>query len=288
MNTDIVRESLAIRGVELEVFRDRGEDPAVAAAHPSEPFSADTVGLLAGAAERPVAVVNPAGLGGSTGALRPGLEEIVDDLEEARLRLGAAPWLFWGMSGGGWLSLLYAYRHPHALAGIIVESACACLRARAADPACVLSPFFPAWRPALAAAGLLDQNAHAQPLDGAATEWTDVAGAGAVFRRRGGPALLVAPGALGPAMRAMMPAFFGFDARPWLGDLRVPALVIAGTADPVVPLAQARAVHAGMANATFITIDGAGHVPTAERRPEVAAAVRAFLADQSPSRNRAS
>jgi proline iminopeptidase len=271
-----VHESIAVGGVKLELFRD-GAAPALAAAHPSEPFSAETVGLLGGAAGVPVACVNPAGIGGSTGSLRPSLEAIVDDLEEVRLRLGAAPWVFWGMSGGGWLGQVYAHRHPQAVAGLIVESACPCFRARVADPACVLSPFFPAWRPALAAAGLLAEDAHTEPLDGAATEWTDVAGAGAVFRRRGGPALLVAPGALGPAMRAMMPAFFAFDARPWLGSLRVPALVIGGTADPVVPLGHARAVHAALAGSVFVAVEGAGHVPTGERRPEVAAGVRAFL-----------
>jgi hypothetical protein len=35
-----------------------------------------------------------------------------------------------------------------------------------------------------------------------------------------------------------------------------------------------------------VTVAGGGHVPTAERRPEVAAAVRAFLADRRASPRR--
>lgn len=71
-----------------------------------------------------------------------------------------------------------------------------------------------------------------------------------------------------------MPRLRDFDARPWIRDVRIPALVLAGAADPVAPLRHVRAVHEALAGSTFEEVEGAGHVPTAERRPAVAAALR--------------
>jgi len=98
-----------------------------------------------------------------------------------------------------------------------------------------------------------------------------------VFRRRDGPALLVSPGPISPEMKCVMSHFWDFDSRPWIRSVRVPALVICGTADPVVPLRHARAVHEAIAGSSFAEIDGAGHVPVAQKNPEVAAAFQKFM-----------
>jgi 3-oxoadipate enol-lactonase len=266
-------------GAAIEVILEaRGAGAIVAAAHPADPFTDGTVALLRKASGAGVVCVNPRGLGGS--AARPRgyeLEAMVDDVERARRALRLEPWVFWGMSGGGWLGELYARKYPEALAGLVLESTCACFRVRLGDPACVLSPFFPAWAGPLEAAGLLDPDAHARPGDPDDTEWTEVPQVGSVFRRRGGPALLVSPLPISTVMRQSMPALWAFDARPWLRDVRTPTLVIAGAADPVVPLAHARAVHEAIPGSRFLAIDGAAHVPVSEGRPEVTTAVRAFL-----------
>jgi pimeloyl-ACP methyl ester carboxylesterase len=180
------------------------------------------------------------------------------------------------MSGGGWLGELYARRHPEALSGLVLESVCGCFRERLADPACFLSPFHPQWRAKLEAAKLLDPSSHAEAgrIQG---EWVELEGVGSVFRRRGGPALLVSPAPLPPEIRAVMATLWTMDARKWLKHLRLPALVIAGTADPLCPLAHARAVHEAIPGSKFVAVEGAGHVPTIEHRPEVRAAVEAFL-----------
>lgn len=241
----------------------------ICAAHPVDHFGEETARLLSQAARASVTCVNP----------RPGsLEAMVDDLEEARRDHGIERWLFWGMSGGGWLAQLYAHRHPGSLSGIVVESADACFRARLADPACVLSPAHPLWRAALEAAGLFDEGAHADagPLDD--VEWVSAKDA-EIVRRRGGPALMIAPGGVSEAMRAAIPTFWTVDARPWLASLAVPALVIAGASDPIVPARHVRAVANAIPGARYVEIAGAGHVPTGERRPEAADAVRAFVAD---------
>ncbi|MEO7094354.1 MAG: alpha/beta hydrolase, partial [Polyangiales bacterium] len=100
---------------------------------------------------------------------------------------------------------------------------------------------------------------------------------GSIFRRRGGAALLVTPTPLSAEMRRVMPILWTMDARKWWKHVRLATLVIAGTADPVLPLAHAKMVHEAVSNSTFVAIEGAGHVPTTAKRPEATAAVRAFL-----------
>ncbi|WP_428268641.1 alpha/beta fold hydrolase [Haliangium sp.] len=274
------RRMVELDDAELEVF-DTGladDHPIVCAAHPAEAFAAGTATLLAEVANTGVVCVNPRGLGASTACEQVSMEAMVDDIEAVRHRLGLDPWIFWGMSGGGWLAQLYAHRHPDGLRGIVVESVCLCFRERVADPACALSPRFAAWREPLAALGLLDEHAHADPDLGDDPEWLAVDGVGTVLRRRGGPALLVSPVPISAEMRAAMPAMWGFDSRPWIRDVHTPALVLAGADDPVVPVHRVRAVHEALAGSSFVLVDDAGHVPTSTRRPEVAAAFEAFLA----------
>jgi pimeloyl-ACP methyl ester carboxylesterase len=262
----------------MELFRAGTGAPVIAAAHPSSVFGAPTAELLSGIAGTEAICFNPRGLGSSDPAADLPLEEMVEDLESARRALGLDRWLFWGTSGGGWLAQLYARRFPKALSGIIVESACACFRVRLADPSCALSPFFPAWRAGLTARGLLREDSHGSAAPADDMEWIDVEGVGQVWRRRKGPALLVSPAPIDADMTRAMPRLWRFDARGWLGEVKVPALVIAGSADPVVPVAQVRAVHAALKGSTFVEVDGGGHVPSAEHRPVAAAAVRELIA----------
>jgi pimeloyl-ACP methyl ester carboxylesterase len=281
MTTD--KRTIAVGDGEIEVLLGGGDDPdapIIAAAHPASAYEAATVDLLAATAGARIVCVNPRGLGGSSAVAgdRPwALADMVDDVETVRRRLGFGKWIFWGMSGGGWLAQIYAHRHPSSLAGVVIESACACFRERLADPACVLSPFFPAWEDALEDAGLLDATSHDEPSDATDGEWIEVDGVGSVFHRPGGPALVVAPFPVDPAMRRAMPMLWAFDGRVWLPTVRVPALVIAGDQDAVVPIARAREVHDAIPGAQLVVVEGAGHVPTVERRPEVASAVRSFV-----------
>jgi pimeloyl-ACP methyl ester carboxylesterase len=268
--------AIVLDDVELEVFLDGPEssDLVIAAAHPADSFDAGTAALLAETAGARAVCINPQGSPASETA--PSLDRMVERIDAVRSRLGIERWLFWGMSGGGWLAQIYGHRHPEALAGIVIESACLCFRERLADPECVLSPFFPAWREPLRGAGLLAPRSHLSPSPGEGAEWVEVGGVGHVFRRRGGPALVVSPAELDPAMKRVMPRLWEFDARPWVGSVRVPALVLCGSSDPVLPARHARAVHDAIAGSTFVEIEGAGHVPTSERRPEVAAALARF------------
>jgi pimeloyl-[acyl-carrier protein] methyl ester esterase len=88
----------------------------------------------------------------------------------------------------------------------------------------------------------------------------------------------------GDRMKSIMPLLWGFDSRAWIGSVRLPALVLCGTADPVVPVRHARAVHEAIAGSVFVEIEGAGHVPTGQRRPEVADAFQRFASRLGPAK----
>jgi pimeloyl-ACP methyl ester carboxylesterase len=251
----------------------------IATAHPTDTLSDEAASLLRQAAGAPVICINAhAAPGVSDAPTAQRLEAMVDQIEAERRRRDQGPWIFWGMSGGGWLGLLYARMFPDALTGLILESVCACFRVRLADPSCILSPFNASWKATLDARGLIADGSHDQAGDPDETEWTEVPEVGSVFRRTRGPALLVAPMPIGPEMKHAMPALWSFDARGWLSTLRVPSVVICGGADPVVPPSHARSLSQAI-HAELVVIEGAGHVPVTERRPEAAEAVRRFLRD---------
>src|SRR5215813_14181635 len=113
----------------------RADSPVtVCAAHPADAFLGPTAERLAGHAQARVVCINPRGVGASLPASQASFEQMVDDIELARRRLELGRIVFWGMSGGGWLAQLYARRYPEALEGIIIDSVCACFRARLFDP----------------------------------------------------------------------------------------------------------------------------------------------------------
>jgi pimeloyl-ACP methyl ester carboxylesterase len=237
----------------------------VCAPHPSALFSRETTDLLSSIAAVPVVAVGP-----PKGATS--LEETVAAIEEKRRSLCIERWVIWGMSGGSFLAQLYAHRYPAAVAGLILASSGPYFRTTVEDPDCILSPTNPAWSSKLSAARLLDGEYETGP-----TVWEIVAGVGWVFRRVSGAALVISPEEPSVELKAIMPALWAYDARPWLGAVAAPTLVMCGTADPVVPLRHAVTLAALMPNARFVAIDGAGHIPLTDHRVEVEGEVRTFL-----------
>ncbi|MCS7235309.1 MAG: alpha/beta hydrolase [Armatimonadota bacterium] len=68
------------------------------------------------------------------------------------------------------------------------------------------------------------------------------------------------------------------DSRPLLQSLDLPALVVAGEQDGVVPLASAQAMAEALARGRLVVAAGAGHLPTMEAPEVVASALADFLA----------
>ena len=70
---------------------------------------------------------------------------------------------------------------------------------------------------------------------------------------------------------------------PWLHRLPHPTLVLAGDADPIVPLVNARLLAWRIPRATLHVVPGGSHVFLATRADEVAPRVRDFLTDARPA-----
>jgi len=123
----MTRQMVQVDGAELDVLvggHDESAAATVCTAHPTESMDR-ALGLLADITQARVVCVNPRGVGGSSPPAGPPdsvLECMVDDLETVRLAIGVDRWVIWGMSGGSMIAQVYAHRHPHALAGLILDT----------------------------------------------------------------------------------------------------------------------------------------------------------------------
>jgi pimeloyl-ACP methyl ester carboxylesterase len=65
-----------------------------------------------------------------------------------------------------------------------------------------------------------------------------------------------------------------------LGKLKMPALVVWGKDDPLVPVAVGRAMAEALPHAHFFALNGTGHLPTLEKPEEAAMLFADFLHDE--------
>lgn len=283
-----VRKKVQVAGAELEVFIGGRDEPGagtVCTAHPTEPLDG-ALTLLADITRARVVCVNPRGVGRSSPPERASdlsLEVTAGDLDAVRRSLGLHRWTIWGMSGGSMIGQVYARRYSEALDGLILDSAGPSFAVTLRDADCIASPYFSSWRKALAAAGLAPQPEGEGSSETTPSEmtWEEVSNLGWVLRGGGAArVILVAPSQPSPQMRRAMPHLLAFDARPWLGDIRVPTLVLGGADDQVAPPAHLRVLHEAIPGSSLVLIGGAGHVPVFEEPDEVAAAVRHFLSQR--------
>jgi len=79
-----------------------------------------------------------------------------------------------------------------------------------------------------------------------------------------------------------MLAAWGWSSLWWLGALRQPTLVMHGTDDPIVPLANAKILAALIRSSRLFVVDD-GHLFLVARAPEIAPVVRGFLAEAAPT-----
>lgn len=86
--------------------------------------------------------------------------------------------------------------------------------------------------------------------------------------------------------RAALRAIAGFDRRADLGAVRVPALLIAGERDPIVPPAVMARMAERMPDATAVVLAGCGHLANLERPAAFNAALAAWLDDRFASHRR--
>lgn len=257
--------------------------------------------------ERPTIVVLHGGPGFDQGYLRPGLaalsadaqlvfvdlrgqgrsgrpavdsctlEQMADDVAAVCGQLGIARPVVLGHSAGGFVALHLAVRHPGLPGGLVLTNTAATL------------------------APVPDDDPPPGLAERASAEAVEIAGR--LFGGDFSPATVdqfsrsVAPFYAGPT-HADVPGplfalsgfaaevaqhFFAdlaprYDVRPRLPEVAVPALVIAGAYDWICPPVAGRTIAAGLADADFVEIPGAGHFPFAEEPAAFHGAVRAFLA----------
>ena len=67
------------------------------------------------------------------------------------------------------------------------------------------------------------------------------------------------------------------DARPWLGSIGQPTLLLCGEDDRVTGMEVSQTLLDGLANASLLVIPEAGHAPHIEQADRFAQAVREFL-----------
>jgi 3-oxoadipate enol-lactonase len=83
--------------------------------------------------------------------------------------------------------------------------------------------------------------------------------------------------------RAAMMSMLGFDLRKSLGKISVPALVIAGTKDKNAPAPMAKKMASFIPNATYVELEGVGHLVALEQPSEFNAVLDDFLRMASPA-----
>jgi pimeloyl-ACP methyl ester carboxylesterase len=76
------------------------------------------------------------------------------------------------------------------------------------------------------------------------------------------------------AAAALAGQAMAFDARPWLADVAMPTLVVAGAEDAAVPAHHARMLADGIAGATLAEVAGAGHMLICTHPSELVGIIR--------------
>ncbi len=83
--------------------------------------------------------------------------------------------------------------------------------------------------------------------------------------------------------RAAMTSMLGFDLRKSLGQICVPTLVIAGTKDKNAPAPMVKKMAGFIPNATYVELEGVGHLVALEQPTEFNAVLDDFLRTASPA-----
>jgi 3-oxoadipate enol-lactonase len=86
-----------------------------------------------------------------------------------------------------------------------------------------------------------------------------------------------------PSYRAAMTSMLGFDLRKSLARIGVPTLVIAGTRDQNAPAPMVKKMASFIPNATYVELEGVGHLAALEQPHEFNAVLGDFLRMASPA-----
>jgi pimeloyl-ACP methyl ester carboxylesterase len=172
-----------------------------------------------------------------------------------------------GESFGGTIALTLARSHPERVRGLVLFSTFGWYPGVSAY----------ASRLGMACWRLLGDRLAA-PIFGL---WRPVGVPGALGRRPPRAltrAYLARPRLHLPGYRAKSASALAFDARPWLGEIACPTLILIGTRDPVVPTHAGRELARRLPNARLHCLPG-GHLVHIVRAAEAGALIARWMAD---------
>jgi proline iminopeptidase len=203
-----------------------------------------------------------------------GWREQVADLDALRRIWGAKQLAIAGYSWGGLLALLYALEHPAAVSHLALVSAAPCWRGARAEfearfAARSSAPVVLAMRAAAEASGLRERDPAA---------WRQRMFELSVAGYFHDPAIVteLTPFRItGRTQREVWDSLGGYDLRPRLGGITIPAIVVHGDDDPI-PLEAARVLAEGLRAPLHILPD-CGHVPYVEAVGEFTRILDGFL-----------
>ena len=170
--------------------------------------------------------------------------DLAEDLRGLLDHLGIARAVIGGMSQGGFVALRFALKHPERVAALILLST----QAGTEDPekVAIYESMLDVWE----AEGLNDQLAETIAAIILGNEWPGREAWIAKWRQL--PRSL-----LRPAFNALVSRE---DIHDRLGEIKVPALVIHGTADAAIDIELAQRLCSELANCQpLVTIEGGGH-----------------------------
>lgn len=191
------------------------------------------------------------------------LDDLADDCVELLDRLEIERAVLGGMSMGGFMAYRFALRHPDRLAGLIL------IDTMAEAPRSPHEELF---------GGLRDGG----PLPEDVVQWhAEIVFGKSTKRLR--PALVEA---WKERWRQLRGAAVYWESASWLrredisprlGEIEVPALVVHGVEEEILPLDSAERAAAAMPRGRLFKVEGAGHTANTERPDLVNPAIRAFL-----------
>ena len=211
------------------------------------------------------------------GLAEAGFETLSADLEELREELGFERWTVLGHSFGAYVALDYAQRYPDRVQKLVLVGGAPALDYPEVIGANLMKRGTPEQAAAL-------QQAMAAPMasdEAFQRAWNLIL---PLYFHRFDPAVAAR---MDEKIRYSAPALFHgfrmlsqFSSLPWLGDLRMPALVAGGRHDWTAPPAQgSERLARGLPHAELALFEESGHFPFIEENERFLSVLTEFLGD---------
>jgi len=205
------------------------------------------------------------GYGGSAALANVGITTLADALQDFLQQIGASRPILVGHSIGGMIVQQWLIKHPGAATAVVLAQTSPAFGKAEGD-----------WQKQFIEArlGPLDRGETMETLAPSLVKELvgDHPDTGGMQVARN--CMASVPEA---SYRAMMLALLGFDQRKALGDIAVPTLVLSGSKDKNAPAPMMAKMATYIPSATYIELEGAGHLVNLEQPRAFDAALAQFL-----------